>query len=83
MGVGEGEGEGEGDGLGDGLADGDALGDGEGDGVGDVHAPGRNGSCVSSPQPTTTPGGRAYQSRMFEGSALTNRFMIVRPTFSP
>jgi hypothetical protein len=31
----------------------------------------------------TTPGGRAYQSRMFWGKALTKRAMIVRPTFSP
>ncbi|HEX4837019.1 MAG TPA: hypothetical protein VFV03_00630, partial [Solirubrobacteraceae bacterium] len=85
---GDGEADGELDGDADGEADGELDGDaealGDDDGVGDaVHAPGRNGSCESLPQPIFTPDGREYQSRMFDGRALTNRFMMVRPTFSP
>src|SRR4029077_1146880 len=86
LGWAEGDGDGSVDGVlegeAEGLPDGDALGDGE-DGVGGVHEPGRNGSCESPPHPCTTPAGRAYQSRMLAGSALTKRFMIVIPTFSP
>ena|SRR5579864_6453862 len=88
-GDGDGDGEDDGDGDGDGEADGtaDALGEADGlwlgDGEGVVHAPGRKGSRLSLPQPCCTPDGRAYQSRMFEGSGLMNRFMIVSPTFSP
>src|SRR5262245_46683103 len=81
-GDGDGDGEGDAEGDADGLALGDGLGEAEGFGVG-VHDPGKNGSLASSPQPMATPGGRAYQSRMFDGSALTKRAMIVRPTFSP
>ena len=93
LGWGDGAGDGDGDGDGridgriegepDGLGDGDGLGDAVAEGDGWLHAPWRNGSCESLPQPTVTPGGRAYHSRMPAGSGLMNRFMIVTPTFSP
>src|SRR5712664_3242337 len=98
VGVGEASGDcfGEGDGLGDGDGqadaegegdapagmDGDAHGDGDGEGEG-VGQAARKGSCAVPEQPSTTPGGRAYQLRVPAGSALMNLFMIVRPTFSP
>jgi hypothetical protein len=38
---------------------------------------------VLLPQPDARPLGRAYQPFMLAGSPLTNRFIVLRPTFSP
>ena len=82
----EGDGEDEGEGSLEGDPDGEPLGEalGDADALGVLlHAPGRNGSRESLPQPFLTPAGWRYQSRMLSGSPLMKRFMIVSPTFSP
>ena len=90
VGVGSGDGDGEAvveeaDGLVEG--DGDAEAEGEADAVGDgvaLHPPARKMYCVFWPlQPRVTPAGCEYQSRMVEGRALMNRFIVVLPTCSP
>jgi hypothetical protein len=64
-----------------GSADSNGDGDGDGDGVGVGQPPGRAG--LGSPAQLCTPLGRVYQPPIFCGSALTNRFIVLRPTFSP
>ena len=98
-GTGDGAEEGEGEGEGDAAAEGDALGDGDplgvslGDAVGDGEPEGGPGvqpwvplrkiSWACAPQPWTIPGGCAYQSCMFAGSALMKRAITVEATLSP